>query len=81
MKIGCCVCMTLGLVLLMEASSDTTNDLSHPIQCCFNFVNFKIPPKNIIKIEKTDSNCPKSGYVVTTPRARFCKHEDILQQS
>ncbi|XP_036423835.1 uncharacterized protein LOC118806512 [Colossoma macropomum] len=47
-------------------------------QCCLNFVTSKIPEKEIIKVEKTPSDCPKQGYMVTTARGKFCKKEDIM---
>ncbi|XP_036423688.1 C-C motif chemokine 3-like [Colossoma macropomum] len=71
-----CVCLVLGLVLLMTISSDAEpHGAGHPVQCCFSFTNIKIPPNLIIKVEKTPSECPKPGYVVTTPKNKFCKHE------
>ncbi|XP_036423691.1 C-C motif chemokine 14-like [Colossoma macropomum] len=68
-----CVCLVLGLVLLMTVSSDATSALGHPDNCCFSFVTFKIPDKEILEAVKTHSSCPKQGYVYTTPRGRFCK--------
>ncbi|KAL7885331.1 hypothetical protein AOLI_G00056260 [Acnodon oligacanthus] len=63
----------MGLVLLMTVSSDATAALGHPDICCFNFVTFKIPDKDILEAVKTHRSCPQSGYVFTTPRGRFCK--------
>ncbi|KAL7862725.1 hypothetical protein SRHO_G00117090 [Serrasalmus rhombeus] len=68
-----CVCLVLGLVLLMTISSDATNALGHPVNCCFNFVTFKIPDKEILEVVKTDSSCPNKGFVITTPRGKYCK--------
>ncbi|KAL7862730.1 hypothetical protein SRHO_G00117140 [Serrasalmus rhombeus] len=69
-----CVCLVLGLVLLTTVSSDATSGSNaHPHPCCYSFITFKIPEKEILKIEKTHSDCSKSGFVVTTPRGRFCK--------
>ncbi|KAL6480755.1 hypothetical protein MHYP_G00117880 [Metynnis hypsauchen] len=69
-----CVCLVLGLVLLMTISSDATNGPNvHPSPCCYNFITFKIPDKEVLRVEKTHSGCPKPGYVITTPRGRFCK--------
>ncbi|XP_017554309.1 C-C motif chemokine 14-like [Pygocentrus nattereri] len=67
------VCLVLGLVLLMTISSDATNFLGHPDICCFSFVTFKIPDKEILEVVKTHSSCPRKGYVITTPRGRYCK--------
>ncbi|KAL6480754.1 hypothetical protein MHYP_G00117870 [Metynnis hypsauchen] len=70
-----CVCLVLGLVLLMTVSSESypavLGGFPHP--CCFNFITFKIPDKEILRVEKTHDACPKSGYVITTPRGKFCK--------
>ncbi|XP_036424057.1 C-C motif chemokine 14-like [Colossoma macropomum] len=76
-----CVCLVLGLVLLMTVSSDATEATGHPVQCCFNFVRFQIPEDNIIKVEKTYSSCPKPGYVVTTKKNKFCMEEIILKKN
>ncbi|XP_017554308.1 C-C motif chemokine 14-like [Pygocentrus nattereri] len=71
-----CVCLVLGLVLLMTASSDSEpHGAGHPDECCFTFSDIKIPPKRIIKVEKTSSDCPQPGYIVTTVKNKFCKHE------
>ncbi|XP_036424055.1 C-C motif chemokine 3-like [Colossoma macropomum] len=78
-----CVCLVLGLVLLMTVSSDAgtygTDSTGHPVQCCFSFFKAKIPPKLIVKVEKTPSECPKPGYVVTTRKAKLCKQEGFLE--
>ncbi|KAI4885227.1 hypothetical protein NFI96_006572, partial [Prochilodus magdalenae] len=69
----------LGLVLLIAASSDAqSHGVGHPVQCCFTFSPVKIPARMIVKVEKTPSDCPLPGYVVTTQKNRFCKQEDIL---
>ncbi|KAL6480759.1 hypothetical protein MHYP_G00117920 [Metynnis hypsauchen] len=71
-----CVCLVLGLVLLMTVSSDAQPLAGgHPDNCCFSFVTFQIPNKEILEVVKTHSSCPKSGYVITTPRGKFCKKE------
>ncbi|KAL7885333.1 hypothetical protein AOLI_G00056280 [Acnodon oligacanthus] len=68
------VCLVLGLVLLMTVSSDANPlSLSHPDLCCFRFTYFNIPEEEILKIEKLHSNCPKNGYVFTTPQGRICR--------
>ncbi|KAL7862731.1 hypothetical protein SRHO_G00117150 [Serrasalmus rhombeus] len=76
-----CVCLVLGLVLLMTVSSDAAPHASgQPEMCCFNFVRFKVPKENIEKIEPTNSNCPQHGYVVTTTRNKqLCMKEIILK--
>ncbi|KAL6480745.1 hypothetical protein MHYP_G00117780 [Metynnis hypsauchen] len=69
-----CVCLVLGLVLLMTISSDASAlAVGHPDNCCFSFVTFKIPDTEILEVVKTHPSCPKSGYVITTPRGRYCK--------
>ncbi|XP_017554303.1 C-C motif chemokine 14-like [Pygocentrus nattereri] len=70
-----CVCLVLGLVLLMTVSSDANPHglEGHPVNCCFNFVTFEIPDKEILEVEKIDSRCSKQGFVITTPRGRLCK--------
>ncbi|XP_036424059.1 C-C motif chemokine 14-like [Colossoma macropomum] len=71
-----CVCLVLGLVLLMTVSSDATDGSNaHPDPCCFSFTTSKISVEEILKFEKTHPDCPKQGYVVTTPRGRFCKKD------
>ncbi|KAL7862735.1 hypothetical protein SRHO_G00117190 [Serrasalmus rhombeus] len=67
------VCLVLGLVLLMTISSDATNFLDQPVHCCFSFVTFEIPDKEILRVEKIYSSCPNKGFVITTPRGRYCK--------
>ncbi|XP_017554299.1 C-C motif chemokine 4 homolog [Pygocentrus nattereri] len=77
-----CVCLVLGLVLLMTVSSDAQPlavSQGHPDLCCFNFATSDIPDTEITGIVKTHHNCPKSGYVFTTPNGRFCKKD--LQSS
>ncbi|KAG9272037.1 C-C motif chemokine 18-like [Astyanax mexicanus] len=79
MKKISCVCAALGLVLLIAVSSvSSIGGSNHPTLCCFHFVKFKIPLKNILTVEKTNKACPVPGYVVTTPRGKFCKQEDVL---
>ncbi|KAL7862726.1 hypothetical protein SRHO_G00117100 [Serrasalmus rhombeus] len=70
-----CVCLVLGLVLLMTVSSDAQPHSvdDHPHNCCFNFVTFEIPDKEILKVEKIDSRCSNKGFVITTPRGKYCK--------
>ncbi|XP_036424062.1 C-C motif chemokine 14-like [Colossoma macropomum] len=72
-----CVCLVLGLVLLMTVSSDagTGGTDGHPDNCCFSFVTFKIPDEEILKVERSHPDCPKKGFVITTPRSRFCKKD------
>ncbi|KAL6480758.1 hypothetical protein MHYP_G00117910 [Metynnis hypsauchen] len=70
-----CVCLVLGLVLLMTISSDAGTGAidAHPDPCCFSFITFKIPDTEVLEVVKTHPGCSKSGYVFTTPRGRFCK--------
>ncbi|KAL6480756.1 hypothetical protein MHYP_G00117890 [Metynnis hypsauchen] len=71
-----CVCLVLGLVLLMTVSSNSaTLSLGHPDNCCFSFATLKIPDAEILEVVKTHSSCPKSGYVYTTLRGRLCKEK------
>ncbi|KAL6480746.1 hypothetical protein MHYP_G00117790 [Metynnis hypsauchen] len=51
---------------------------TRPDQCCLNFATSKIPDTEVIKVEKTPSDCPKQGYVVTTSKGKFCMEEDVL---
>ncbi|XP_066506093.1 C-C motif chemokine 14-like [Hoplias malabaricus] len=68
-----CVCMALGLVLLIAVSSDAEPNVFHPDLCCFDFVSMKIPANKIIQVERLDGRCPKPGYVVTTEAGKkFC---------
>ncbi|XP_066505936.1 C-C motif chemokine 8-like [Hoplias malabaricus] len=78
-----CLCLVLGLVLLLTGSSDAQphamDSVGRPVPCCFSFINFTIPVKQIEKIEKTPSSCPKPGFVVTTARRKkFCKQSVAL---
>ncbi|KAL6480760.1 hypothetical protein MHYP_G00117930 [Metynnis hypsauchen] len=78
MKISC-VCLVLGLVLLMTISSDTAPLVfGHPNLCCLNFATFKIPDEEIQGVVKTHSNCPTPGYVVIAKKGKFCKKEVVL---
>ncbi|KAL7885332.1 hypothetical protein AOLI_G00056270 [Acnodon oligacanthus] len=70
------VCLALGLVLLMTVSSDAAPFApAHPELCCFNFATSEIPDAEITGVVKTHPNCPKSGYVFTTPNGRICKKD------
>ncbi|KAL6480743.1 hypothetical protein MHYP_G00117760 [Metynnis hypsauchen] len=71
-----CVCLVLGLVLLMTVSSDACpHAICQPHPCCFTFITFKIPDTEILKVVKTHRNCRKEGYVITTPKGIFCKKD------
>ncbi|KAL6480752.1 hypothetical protein MHYP_G00117850 [Metynnis hypsauchen] len=72
-----CVCLVLGLVLLMTVSSEAYPAVlsARPDVCCFHFMNFKIPVREILKIEKLHPSCPYPGYVFTVPRGRLCAKE------
>uniref|UniRef100_A0AAR2J858 Chemokine interleukin-8-like domain-containing protein n=1 Tax=Pygocentrus nattereri TaxID=42514 RepID=A0AAR2J858_PYGNA len=55
-----CVCLVLGLVLLMTISSDAAPQaLQHPVNRCFDFTTFQ----KILKVIKTHSSCPNEGFV------------------
>uniref|UniRef100_A0A3B4DSV2 Chemokine interleukin-8-like domain-containing protein n=1 Tax=Pygocentrus nattereri TaxID=42514 RepID=A0A3B4DSV2_PYGNA len=43
--------------------SSSSDFLGHPDICCFSFVTFKIPDKEILEVVKTHSSCPRKGYV------------------
>ncbi|KAI5617219.1 hypothetical protein C0J50_23164 [Silurus asotus] len=34
-----------------------------PVPCCFKFFSGKIPPRNILKVKKTDSQCTQQGFM------------------
>ncbi|MCI4380390.1 hypothetical protein PGIGA_G00239360 [Pangasianodon gigas] len=67
------VFLVLGFVLIMVLSVDATpQELISSNSCCSSFFRGKIPPKLIVKAEKTDPRCAKRGFVVTTPRQQLC---------
>ncbi|MCM8651680.1 CC family chemokine, partial [Lactiplantibacillus sp. E932] len=67
------LCLVFGLVLLMAQTSAQSQAAGPvPKYCCFNFIDFQIPTAKIVSAEKTSSNCPAPGIVVTTPRTEFC---------
>ncbi|XP_017554304.1 C-C motif chemokine 14-like [Pygocentrus nattereri] len=73
-----CVCLVLGLVLLMTVSSNAQPHSieGHPDNCCFSFVTFEIPDKEILEAVKTHPSCPKTGFVVKTKSmGRLCKKD------
>ncbi|KAL7862723.1 hypothetical protein SRHO_G00117070 [Serrasalmus rhombeus] len=56
-----CVCLVMGLVLLMTISSDAAPQaLQHPVNRCFDFTTFQSPDTEILEVVKIDSNCPKT---------------------
>ncbi|KAL7862736.1 hypothetical protein SRHO_G00117200 [Serrasalmus rhombeus] len=56
-------------------SSSSAHALGQPRLCCFTFVTFKIPDKDILQVVKTHDNCSKSGYVYTTSKGKLCKKD------
>ncbi|XP_060784451.1 C-C motif chemokine 14-like [Neoarius graeffei] len=76
--------LVLGFVLIMGLYSD-----AQPLvfkcngvltECCFEFFTGKIPPEKILEAKKTDSCCPKKGFIVTTPKhSRLCVHEVAIE--
>ncbi|XP_059402198.1 C-C motif chemokine 14-like isoform X2 [Carassius carassius] len=66
-------CLLFGLVLMMAWTSEAQPKApAVPQNCCFNFIDFKIPTNKIVSAVKTSSRCPVPGIVVTTHRTRFC---------
>ncbi|KAK2838350.1 hypothetical protein Q7C36_013164 [Tachysurus vachellii] len=41
-------------------------------RCCSSFFPGKIPPKLIVKVEKTSLRCAKQGFMVTTQSQKLC---------
>ncbi|XP_017330182.1 uncharacterized protein LOC100304630 [Ictalurus punctatus] len=67
------VFLVLGFVLILALYSDATYQaLINSSSCCSSYFHGKIPPKLIIKVEKTDPRCAKRGFMVTTLRQRLC---------
>ncbi|XP_026094588.1 C-C motif chemokine 4 homolog [Carassius auratus] len=66
------LCLVFGLVLMMTWTSEAQPQAPVPENCCFNFIDFPIPSNKIVSAVKTDTKCPVSGIVVTTPRTKFC---------
>ncbi|KAI4885232.1 hypothetical protein NFI96_026288 [Prochilodus magdalenae] len=66
--------LVLGLVLLIVVSSDAGPLVfEHPGLCCFKFTTSEIPKTEIKEIVETHHGCPLHGFVVTTPKGKFCK--------
>ncbi|KAF7707727.1 hypothetical protein HF521_018945 [Silurus meridionalis] len=40
--------------------------------CCSSYFNGNIPPKLIVKVEKTGQRCVKRGFMITTARQQLC---------
>ncbi|XP_073687427.1 chemokine (C-C motif) ligand 33, duplicate 3 [Garra rufa] len=72
------LCLGLGLVLLMAWTSEAQpGALAVPERCCFNFIDFAIPPNKIVTALKTGSHCPVAGVVVATKKGlEFCVKPD-----
>ncbi|KAM9470611.1 C-C motif chemokine 17-like [Clarias gariepinus] len=62
------VCLFLGFVLIMALYPHANaQELVNVDSCCSSYFRGKIPPKFIVKVEKTGRHCAKRGFVVTTP--------------
>ncbi|KAL1247343.1 hypothetical protein QQF64_022719 [Cirrhinus molitorella] len=72
------LCLVLGMVLLMAWTSEASPYANAvPERCCFNFIGFPIPAKNIVSALKTGTHCPVEGIVVTTIKGlEFCVKPD-----
>ncbi|XP_043083272.1 chemokine (C-C motif) ligand 33, duplicate 3 [Puntigrus tetrazona] len=70
------MCLVFGLVLLMTCASEAQLAPAVPENCCFNFIDFKIPPQKIVSAWRTGSHCPVAGVVIKTPKAEFCGKPD-----
>ncbi|GAA6066146.1 uncharacterized protein LOC100304630 [Tachysurus ichikawai] len=67
------VFLVLGFILIMLRSSDAHNQaLISSRSCCSSFFPGKIPPKLIVKVEKTSLRCAKQGFMVTTQWQKLC---------
>ncbi|MCJ8734496.1 hypothetical protein PDJAM_G00235980 [Pangasius djambal] len=71
------VFLVLGFVLIMALYSDAMPEaVAQPKDCCFKFFTGKIPPQNILKVKKIDSQCPQKGFIVTSLKfPSLCVHE------
>nr|XP_054588685.1 C-C motif chemokine 3-like [Nothobranchius furzeri] len=78
--------VTMGILLLLVVVSSTAamhssssahgpNDLSLGT-CCFKFFTQRIPEAHILAIVKTRSNYVKKGFVLMTPRGKFCMSQN-----
>ncbi|KAG7329509.1 hypothetical protein KOW79_007683 [Hemibagrus wyckioides] len=67
------VFLVLGFVMIMALYSEAKPqvDISSS-SCCSSFFPGKIPPKIIVKVEKTNQRCVKRGFMVTTQRQKLC---------
>ncbi|KAI5617220.1 chemokine CCL-C25a precursor [Silurus asotus] len=67
------VFLLLGFVLIMANDSDATAQvLINPNLCCSSYFDGNIPPKLIVKVEKTGQRCVKRGFMITTTRQQLC---------
>ncbi|KAL7885327.1 hypothetical protein AOLI_G00056220 [Acnodon oligacanthus] len=70
-------CEAAVLPTTLRVTTPRARAITGPDQCCLNFVTSKIPEKEI-RVEKTPSDCPKQGCVVTTSEGKFCTEQNIL---
>ncbi|XP_051978458.1 C-C motif chemokine 13-like [Xyrauchen texanus] len=72
-----CVCLVLGLVLLVAWTSEAQPQApAIPEKCCFNFIDFPIPRNRIVSAVQTSIDCPVKAYLVTTHKGEFCVQPD-----
>ncbi|KAK3564623.1 hypothetical protein QTP86_024003 [Hemibagrus guttatus] len=64
------VFLVLGFVLIMAFYSEAQSEfithiyvVSQSEDCCFSFFTGSIPPKHILNVKKTGSNCPQQGFM------------------
>ncbi|KAK3536031.1 hypothetical protein QTP70_025518 [Hemibagrus guttatus] len=70
------VFLVLGFIMIMALYSDAQPFGPQYESCCFSFFTGKIPPKTILNVKKTGSNCSHKGFIVTTPEyPGLCVHE------
>ncbi|XP_063058483.1 monocyte chemotactic protein 1B-like [Engraulis encrasicolus] len=69
-----CICLALGLVVMMALSSEALiyGVEAAPKDCCFNFVSNRMNMKSkaIVTARRTDAKCPKAAIIVTTAMGR-----------
>ncbi|XP_017289703.2 C-C motif chemokine 3 [Kryptolebias marmoratus] len=67
----------VGTLLLLFMAYSTTamphgpNDMT-PGTCCFKFFPKRIPEAHILSIVKTHGSCSKKGFVINTPKGKYC---------
>ncbi|XP_030628068.1 C-C motif chemokine 3-like [Chanos chanos] len=59
-----------AIALLLFAFCSLSESSSYPAQCCFKFINIKIPVKAVLSYSETYHECSKPGVIFTTVRQR-----------